>query len=61
MEYLIKTYTNKGDLVLDNCVGSGSTIIACIYSKRKYVGFELEKKYFNLCKERIDEADRLLF
>ena len=54
LEYLIKTYTNKDDIVLDNCMGSGSTIIACINTKRKYIGFELDENYFNLAKKRIE-------
>ena len=54
LEYLINTYTNKGEVVLDNCMGSGSTIIACINTKRKYIGFELDDKYFELAKKRIE-------
>ena len=42
-EYLVKTYTNEGDVVLDNCMGSGTTAIACLNTNRKYIGFELEK------------------
>ncbi|WP_051365941.1 site-specific DNA-methyltransferase [Metaclostridioides mangenotii] len=42
-EYLIKTYTYEGDVVLDNCIGSGTTAIACINTNRSYIGFELEK------------------
>lgn len=53
LEYLIKTYTNEGDIVLDNCMGSGSTIIAAINIKRKYIGIEKDEKYFNIAKERI--------
>lgn len=52
-EYLIKTYTNKGDLVLDNCIGSGTTAIACLNTKRNYIGIEKEGKYFNICRQRI--------
>lgn len=54
LEYLINTYTNKGEVVLDNCMGSGSTIIACINTKRKYIGFELDENYFDLAKKRIE-------
>jgi DNA modification methylase len=61
MEYLVKTYTNKGDVVLDNCIGSGSTAIACIYSKRNFIGFELNKEYYKKCIDRIDSANMLLF
>lgn len=52
-KYLIETYTNVGDLVLDNCIGSGTTAIACIDSNRNYIGFETENRYFNIAKERI--------
>ena len=54
-EYLIRTYTNEGDLVLDNCMGSGTTAIACINANRNYVGFELEKKYCDIADNRILE------
>lgn len=53
LEYLIKTYTNEGELVLDNCIGSGSTAIACINTKRKWIGMEKEEKYVEIAKERI--------
>jgi len=52
-EYLIKTYTNENDLVLDNCMGSGTTAIACINTNRNYLGFELDKTYFDIAEERI--------
>jgi len=52
-EYLIKTYTNEGETVLDNCIGSGTTAIACINTNRNYIGFELDTGYFNLANERI--------
>jgi len=54
LEYLIKTYTNEGEIVLDNCMGSGSTCIAAINTDRRYIGFELEEKYFNIARERIE-------
>jgi len=54
-EYLIKTYSNEGDLVLDNCIGSGTTAIACINTKRKWIGIEKEKEYFEIAKKRIEE------
>jgi site-specific DNA-methyltransferase (adenine-specific) len=47
-EYLIKTYSNEGDLILDNCIGSGTTAIACINTNRKYIGFELDKNYYDI-------------
>ena len=55
LEYLIKTYTNKGETVLDNCMGSGSTGIACINTGRDFIGMELDKKYFEIAKQRIEE------
>lgn len=54
-EYLIKTYTNENEIVLDNCIGSGTTAIACLNTNRKYIGFELDEKYFNLAEKRIQE------
>lgn len=55
LEYLIKTYTNEGDLVLDNCMGSGSTIIACINTGRQYIGIEKDPKYYEIAQKRIEE------
>jgi site-specific DNA-methyltransferase (adenine-specific) len=52
-EYLIKSFSNEGDLVLDNCMGSGTTAIACLKSKRHYIGFETDITYFEKSKERI--------
>jgi len=56
MEYLIKTYTNEGDMVLDNCMGSGTTGVACINTNRKFIGIELDKGYFDIAKQRIENA-----
>lgn len=53
-EYMIKTYTCEGDVVLDNCMGSGSVGVACMNLNRKFIGFELEEKYFNIAKERME-------
>lgn len=53
MEYLIKTYTNEGEVVLDNVMGSGSTGIACLNTNRKFIGIELQDDYFKLAKDRI--------
>lgn len=53
LEYLIKTYTNKGDIVLDNCMGSGSTGIACINTKRHFIGFDLDKECYDIAAIRI--------
>ena len=54
LEYLIKTYTNEGDVVLDNCMGSGSTGVACVNTNRDFIGYELDENYFNVAKERIE-------
>ena len=56
-EYLIKTYTNEGDLVLNNCMGSGSTGVACKKLNRKFIGIELNSETFNLAKDRIEGVD----
>ena len=53
-EYLIKTYTNEGDTVLDNVMGSGSTGVACLNTNRSFIGIELDDKYFNIAKERLE-------
>ena len=52
-EYLIKTYTNKGETVLDNCMGSGTTAIACLNTERNFIGFETNKEYYDKSLERI--------
>ena len=57
-EYLIKTYTNEGDLVLDNCMGSGSTGVACVNLNRDFIGIELDDKYFEKAKRRISDTYR---
>lgn len=59
LEYLIRTYTNEGEIVLDNCMGSGSTGVACVNAGRKFVGMELEEKYFNIAKDRINEVSEI--
>lgn len=56
LEYLIKTYTNEQDTVLDNCLGSGSTGVACVNTNRKFIGFELDPDYFKIAEERINQA-----
>ena len=57
LEYLIKTYSNENELVLDNCMGSGSTGVACINNNRNFIGIELDKTYFNIAKERIENIN----
>ena len=57
-QYLIRTYTNENDLVLDNCMGSGSTGIACVNTNRNFIGIELDDGYFNIAKERIEKSIR---
>ena len=56
-EWLIKTYTNEGNIVLDNCMGSGSTGVACINTNRRFIGIELDENYFKIAKERIESSD----
>lgn len=53
LEYLIRTYTNEGETVLDNCMGSGSTGVACLNTNRKFIGIELDHNYFEIAKKRI--------
>ncbi len=53
LEYLVKTYTNENETILDNCMGSGSTGIACVNVNRKFIGIEKEEGYFNVAQERI--------
>ncbi len=55
-EYLIKTYTDEGDTVLDNCMGSGTTGVACKNLNRNFVGIEKEKKYFDIARARLGEC-----
>lgn len=58
LEYLIKTYTNEGETVLDNCMGSGSTGVACINTNRNFIGIELDENYFNVAENRITDCQR---
>ena len=57
LEYLVKTYSNEGETVLDNCMGSGSTGVACMKTNRKFIGIELDKGYFDIAERRIADAD----
>ena len=59
LEYLIKTYTNEGEIVLDNCMGSGSTCVACVNTNRHYIGFEKEPKYYDIACKRIEEVENV--
>lgn len=56
MGYLIRTYTNEGETVLDNCMGSGTTGVACVNTNRKFIGIELDPDYFAIAKQRIESA-----
>ena len=56
MEYLIKTYTNENDLVLDFTMGSGTTMVACKNLNRKGIGIELDEGYYNIAKDRVEKA-----
>jgi len=58
LSYLIKTYTNPGDLVLDNCMGSGSTGVSCVETGRDFVGMEMDQHYFDVAQHRIEEAQK---
>lgn len=57
LEYLIKTYTNEGDTILDNTMGSGSTGVACVNTGRNFIGVELNDEYFSIASERIKKAE----
>lgn len=55
LEYLIKTYTNEGEIILDNTMGSGSTGVACVNTNRKFIGIEKQKEYYDIAENRINE------
>ena len=59
-EYLIKTYTNEGDTVLDNCMGSGTTCVAAANTKRHFIGFELCREYYEIAKNRIYKSSKTI-
>ena len=61
IQYLIRTYSNDGDTILDNCMGSGTTAIACIREKRNFIGFELNPEYYEACRKRIINENYNLF
>jgi site-specific DNA-methyltransferase (adenine-specific) len=56
IEYLIKTYTNDGEIILDSCMGSGTTGVAALNLDRKFIGMELDENYFNIAEKRIKEV-----
>lgn len=56
MEYLVRTYSNEGDTVLDNCMGSGTTGVACVNTGRSFIGMELDPTYFEIARNRILDA-----
>ena len=58
MEYLIRTYTHEGEVVLDNCMGSGTTGVACVNTSRQFIGIERDDKYFAIACRRIQDAQR---
>lgn len=58
MEYLIKTYTNEGETVLDFAMGSGTTGVACVNTNRNFIGIELDQGYFDIACKRIEDAQR---
>ena len=60
MEYLIRTYTNRGDTVLDFVMGSGTTGVACVNTMRDFIGIELDRDHFNIAKQRIETAQQQL-
>lgn len=56
-EYLIKTYTNEGDIVLDNCMGSGTTAVAATLCNRRWIGFEIEREYIEMANKRLEQIE----
>jgi len=58
LEYLIKTYTNDGETVLDNTCGSGSTGVAAVNTNRSFIGIEMDDKYFEIARKRIEDAQK---
>ena len=58
LEWLIKSYTNENETVLDNCMGSGSTGVACLNTNRNFIGIELDKDFFEVAKKRIEDVER---
>jgi site-specific DNA-methyltransferase (adenine-specific) len=56
-EYLIRTYSNEGEIILDNCMGSGTTAVACVRTKRNFIGFETEQEYVEIANKRLDNEE----
>lgn len=61
LEWLVRTYSNDGDTVLDNCMGSGSTGVACVRQNRKFIGMESDRKFFEIAVERINKETELVY
>ena len=61
LEFLINLYSNENEIILDNCMGSGSCGVACINTKRNFIGIEKDEKYFEIAKDRINKAKESLF
>ena len=59
IEYFIRTYSNEGDVIMDNCMGSGSTIIACKNTNRQYIGIEYSEEYYQKAKDWIESYDKI--
>jgi site-specific DNA-methyltransferase (adenine-specific) len=59
-EYLIRTYTNENDTVLDNCMGSGTTGVACVNTNRNFIGIELDERYFEIARDRIESTQNAI-
>lgn len=60
LEYLIRTYSNEGDIILDNCIGTGTTALAAIRTNRQFVGFEIDKSFFDIANDRIQKEYQIL-
>ena len=60
LRWIIRTFTNEGELVLDNCMGSGTTAVACIKEKRNFIGYEITKEYYDIACERIKQEQAIL-
>ena len=59
MEYLIRTYTNEGELVLDNCIGGGATAVAAVRANRHFIGFDTEKDFCDIARQRVEKELQL--